>query len=175
MHHARPQSTVLGLSLQGLAGRSSALLLAAFGAVLLDHLPRVLQRVPERDRVGERRLVTEELAEFVRADVALDGTHHDAPPAFIAARARCTPMTRRHGISFPDEMAAEIDEYRIRGGPEAGEREIINRSQAVQELVEVGLVVSKLIDDSEFDLEPGRPRVAFTRQALLNEFRRQPE
>lgn len=82
-------------------------------------------------------------------------------------------MTKKFGVSVDDATAGEIENLRIRTDPETDEREIVPRSEVVQELLGVGLAATKLIESSELDLDPGRPREAFVRQAVLNELSRE--
>jgi len=83
-------------------------------------------------------------------------------------------MTRKYGVSVDDDIADGIEQYRIRVDPETGAQDIVGRSQAVRELVSIGLAAAELIENSDdLDLDHGKPREAFVRQAVLNELRRE--
>ncbi|WP_135535346.1 hypothetical protein [Halostella pelagica] len=83
-------------------------------------------------------------------------------------------MTRKYGVSVDDETGGRIEQYRIREDPETGDQDIVGRSQAVRELVNIGLAVTDVIeDDDSVSLDHGKPREGFARQAVLNELRRE--
>jgi hypothetical protein len=82
-------------------------------------------------------------------------------------------MTRRAGVSFPDEVFEQVEDHRLKTDPETGTRSIRERSPVIVNLVELGLVATEIIEDSDLELDWGRPRKAFVRQALLNELRRE--
>ena len=83
------------------------------------------------------------------------------------------PMTEQFGWSTDDQTASRVEERRVRRDPETGERSIVPRSQVVTDLVRIGLAASEVIESADVDLDPGRPREALVRQALLNELRRE--
>lgn len=77
------------------------------------------------------------------------------------------------GVKVDDETKAYLEERRQRPDPETGAPEIISRSKAIRELIRLGRAADELIENSELDLEHGRAREAFIRQAVLNELSRE--
>jgi hypothetical protein len=77
------------------------------------------------------------------------------------------------GANLEDSQAEAIEELRPRPNPETGEMQIASRSQVVREQVAIGLAITDLIERSDLDLDPGRDRVAFARQAVLNQLARE--
>lgn len=78
------------------------------------------------------------------------------------------------GVNVDDATKGYVEEERVRRDPETGETDIVSRSQVIQELVRIGIAADKIIDQSEeLDLDHGRPRESFVRQAVLNELQRE--
>lgn len=82
-------------------------------------------------------------------------------------------MGKKYGVLIDDSAASYIEDQRIRFDSQTGEREILKRSPVIRELLSLGIVANKIIENSELDLEHGRPREAFVRQALYNELNRE--
>lgn len=82
-------------------------------------------------------------------------------------------MVKKFGVSLSDSTGQRVEERRVRDDPETGDREIVPRSVVVEELLELGLVVESVLEESELELDSGRSRRAFARQAILNEVRRE--
>lgn len=84
-------------------------------------------------------------------------------------------MTTRFGVSVPDDLADDIE--RLRRTEDADGRPVTRpRSDVVRELVRIGLAATEVIEEAEdFDLDPGRPRETWVRQAALNQLARERE
>jgi predicted methyltransferase len=81
-------------------------------------------------------------------------------------------MVEKFGVSLDEETAQRVEQVRVRG--DVRNREVVSRSEAMQELVSLGLVATDVIERTEgLDLDHGRSREAFVRQALLNEIERE--
>lgn len=81
-------------------------------------------------------------------------------------------MTEKFGIAVSDELAAAIEDHRIREDPDTGEQNIVSRSQVVNEWLEIGRAATELIEEEEdLNLPPGRPRRQWVRQAILDQIR----
>ena len=77
-------------------------------------------------------------------------------------------MSRKYGVSLSDAVADDVEEHRIRSDPDEG-RVIVPRSEAIEELVRIGLVATEVIEGTDrWELGHGRPREAQVRQALLD-------
>ena len=104
-----------------------------------------------------------------------DEPHHAAPPILgavvalgrlIGLQVAAVPM-ESFGVNVDDSVAERIEDKRVRITDE-GEREIVSRSQVVNELLRVGLAADEIIEDAPLDLPRGRGREAFIRQAVID-------
>jgi len=82
-------------------------------------------------------------------------------------------MVEKFGVSLDDDLAARIEDQRVRESAESG-REIVSRSAAVRDLLSLGLAASEVVERTDgLDLSHGHAREAFVRQAILNEIERE--
>lgn len=81
---------------------------------------------------------------------------------------------KKFGISTSVDMYEYLQSRRHTIDDGTGETIIRNRSDVACDLLRIGRAANEIIENSpELDLDPGRPRESFVRQAVLNELNRE--
>jgi hypothetical protein len=79
----------------------------------------------------------------------------------------------KFGVNVDEQLFEYLESQRIEYDDATAQTDIRARTEVARELLRLGRIANELIDNSELELERGRAREAFVRQAVLNELSRE--